>query len=89
MKKYVIGIGIASAAVLILRCLPPASGCTPLATQCTGNVAEICDSEQRWGTYMDCTQIGQQSGGTWVCCPNVDAGASCMPNSCSAQGGSQ
>lgn len=59
----------------MVRCLPPPDGCTPLATQCNGPVAEICDEQMRWGGYLNCDEIAKQSGGAWVCCPeNSDAG---------------
>ncbi len=54
--------------------------CTPNETRCNGNSAEICDSEQRWGAFMDCDQVGRYNAGTWVCAkPEQDAGVTCLP----------
>lgn len=100
MKKVFVKMTVMAAGALALacglllpRCLPPPDGCTPLKTRCNGHVAEICDGEQRWGSYMDCDQTAAQSGGSWVCCvPPNDAGAAqatCLPtNQCPAGGAS-
>jgi hypothetical protein len=61
--------------LLAPMCLPPPDGCTPTATRCNGQVAEVCDGATRWSKVMDCAQVAAQSGGAWVCCAVMpDAG---------------
>ena len=91
--KVVLAFVLSSAVVAVAgfalpMCLPAADGCTPLATRCSGNAAEICDGDQRWGTSLDCNQVAQQSGGIWACCvAEVEAGATCLPKNDCPQGG--
>ena len=77
----VLAVGLG--ALLATHCLPPADGCTPQATRCNGQSAEICDGEQRWGVFMDCKEVAAQSGGEWMCCREPVAegviGHTCAP----------
>jgi hypothetical protein len=62
-------------------CLPPPDGCTPTATRCVGQRAEICDGATRWSLDMDCSEVSAQSGGSWVCCA-FDAGDGLTEHTC-------
>ena len=60
--------------------------CTPEATQCRGNVAEICLSDGHWDVNMDCDRVTENSGLQFVCCPVETFGGgmthACMPGAC-------
>jgi hypothetical protein len=85
LKTLAAAAALGAAALLLPMCLPPPDGCTPLATRCNGERAEICDGATRWSLVMDCAEVAAQSGGDWVCCAlgPADAGASaehtCLP----------
>lgn len=91
LEAFAGGVLVVALGCAVLRCLPSPDGCTPLATRCNANVAEICDDNERWGMYLDCNEVAAQSGGTWVCCaPAGDAGAAgatCLPAGTCPQGG--
>ncbi len=40
--------------------------CTPEDTRCRGRVVEICNTDSRWETVMDCSVV---SPGSWYCVP--------------------
>ena len=76
LRNLAAGIALCAAGLLASTCLPPPDGCVPTATRCNGQRAEICDGATRWSLVMDCTEVGAQSGGSWVCCDvTPDAGA--------------
>lgn len=55
-------------------------GCEPTATRCNENVAEICGSDKRWDTNMDCSEVtGPDDQQSFVCCETPD-GHTCLPS---------
>jgi hypothetical protein len=68
---------------LVFSC-PLPDDCTPNETRCSRSNAQICGSDQRWRTYMNCSDLG----GTmidWTCCwspgdelEGVPAGHTCL-----------
>ncbi len=62
-------------AILLSHCRPP-DGCIANATRCNGRVAEICNSQGRWDSFMDCDEVEAQSGGSWAC---EEPGHLCLP----------
>jgi hypothetical protein len=86
------GLATAGAGVLLVMCVSPPDACTPLATRCAGNVAEICDAKQRWAPFLDCDDVGvQNGGGLWTCCVSEDGDAgplhTCLPGAQCSGGG--
>jgi hypothetical protein len=45
----------------------PTDGCTPGATRCSGNVAEICDADGSYHELADCDLVSEQSGAPFAC----------------------
>lgn len=45
----------------------PAGDCTPGATRCSGNIAEICDADGSYHELADCDLVSKQSGAPFVC----------------------
>ena len=73
-----------TALVLLYGCEPKCS--TPLATRCSGEVAEICQADDTWATVEDCRELAQPDGGAWACCwyagdetLELPAGHTCLP----------
>jgi len=68
--------------MLFLTGCPKPDDCTPNETRCYLNRAQICGSDQRWRTFMDCEELG----GTmidWTCClqegdGTIPAGHTCL-----------
>jgi len=53
--------------------------CEPTATRCNGNVAEICGSDKRWDTNMDCSGVtSSKDEQPFVCCETPE-GHTCLP----------
>ena len=72
--------------LLLLFCVLAASACEPVDhcrvndTRCSGPVAQVCDSDQRWVEIMNCDEVAAQSGGRWTCqALDGDAGHTCLP----------
>jgi hypothetical protein len=73
------------AALAVASCRPT-DGCTPAESRCTGQTAEVCDSNGRWQTLADCDRVSEQSGAAFVCgatsLPEGGApGYTCLPDS--------
>lgn len=73
--------------VLLCGCLPPVDDCTPNETRCWINEAQICGSDQRWRTFLDCGTLGE--GEVWSCCQmpadeedGIPAGCGCTAGGC-------
>jgi hypothetical protein len=69
--------------VLLSGC-PKPDDCTPNETRCYNNSAQICGTDQRWRTFMNCTELGGQML-DWSCCwqpgdpeEGVPAGCTCI-----------
>lgn len=63
---------LAAFAALVSACKPE---CTTLgATRCDGEDAMVCDADQRWQTFLECSEIGAD----WTCA-ETDEGHSCVP----------
>ena len=54
-------------------------GCEPTATRCNGNIAEICGSDKRWDTNMNCSEVKDRDDNAFVCCEIPD-GHTCLPS---------
>ena len=52
--------------VLLSGC-PMPDDCTPADTRCYLNNAQICGSDQRWRTFMNCNELGGEMI-DWTCC---------------------
>jgi len=70
--------------VLLLSGCPMPDDCTPAETRCFNNRAQICGSDQRWRTFLDCEELGGQMI-DWTCCwmpedveLGVPAGCTCV-----------
>lgn len=66
---------------------PELDYCVPNETRCFDNQAQICGSDQRWRTFLDCTELDP---GDWVCCKvpedpesGTPEGYTCVQRSCS------
>jgi hypothetical protein len=65
------------------------------ASQCAGQVAQVCSSERHWEDVLDCDALASQSGSkeAWVCCQVEDESGvlthGCVPASFCAQGGAR
>ncbi len=55
-----------AAAALLAHC-PAAERCSPGASRCSGNVAEICSANGFYHELADCDVVSRQSGGPFVC----------------------
>ena len=55
------------AAACFLGHCRPSDGCSPGATRCSGNVAELCDADRAYHDFIDCDQVSQQSGEAFSC----------------------
>ena len=89
MIRYVSAI----VGLLVATSCRPTDGCTPAESRCTGQSAEICDSNGRWQTLADCDVVSEQSGAAFVCgyTPLVvgSAGAggyTCLPKDSESEG---
>ena len=58
----------------------PVDHCLVNDTRCSGAVAEVCGSDERWTEIMNCDEVAAQSGGQWSCQSlEKDAGHTCLP----------
>ena len=79
MKKCIFACALTAA---LTACEPE---CEVQETRCEDSRVEICDADGRWSTVMDCGDVQDAEGLSWVCCPIVlseeaDAGAhACIP----------
>lgn len=55
-----------AALAISAHCRPPAV-CTPGATRCVGNIAEICDADGGYQTLADCDAVSTQSDASFIC----------------------
>jgi hypothetical protein len=71
---------IAFAIALCIALEGCAPQCTPGATRCVGDSAQVCLANGQWREFESCSAVGQQSGGSWQCgaSPSVDGGVTCV-----------
>jgi hypothetical protein len=77
---------------LALCACEPVDHCRVNDTRCSGSVAQVCDSDQRWVEIMNCDEVAAQSGGLWACqALDGDAVHTCLPveEDASVEGGTQ
>ena len=64
----IVSVTLCVAGVLLPACPRVSNDCAPTATRCDGDLALICNGAAQWTIAQDCTQVAEQSGGSWVCC---------------------
>lgn len=70
---------LAMCALALCAC-EPVDHCRVNDTRCSGQTAQVCDSDQRWVEIMNCDEVAAQSGGTWTCRMLDDgSGHACLP----------
>jgi hypothetical protein len=58
----------------------PEKKCLVNETRCSGVEVQVCESDGRWATFMDCDEVSGFSGGQWDCAPLEDgSGHTCLP----------
>ena len=86
MSRFLVLLGALAALTLHSGCQLH-DGCTPLASRCDGNVAELCDPDGDWFVVADCDAVDPRRPVPWTCvAPSAmaerDAGlatATCVP----------
>jgi|PlaIllAssembly_1097288.scaffolds.fasta_scaffold01533_10 hypothetical protein len=74
-------------ALMIVGSCKPDTECTTVAdTRCNANVAEICQSDNTWSAFEDCTALSASNNMELVCCyqpgdeaAGIPAGHTCLP----------
>lgn len=64
---------------LVLIACSPADPCRVNETRCSGAIAQVCGSDERWTDVMNCDEVAAQSGGSWSCQKIVDGSHACLP----------
>lgn len=59
----------------------PVDHCEVNETRCSGPLAQVCDSDERWVEIMNCDEVAMLSGGgPWSCqALEDDGGHTCLP----------
>jgi hypothetical protein len=66
--------------VFALCACGPEKKCLVNETRCSGEEVQVCESDERWATFMDCNEVSAFSGGQWTCLPLEDgSGHTCLP----------